>query len=149
MQKLKFILPSAEMKPAFEAFKRAFAERGEKVKAGMINPNITDFPEWLESLRRDKSTTWFVFRQPDNKLVGIVNIRNTLNADGHITCSIRPDERGSGYGTETLRLALDRARELGVVEAEILCPPGNAAARRIIRRNGLEKTDNNIYRKIL
>ncbi|MDR2648286.1 MAG: GNAT family N-acetyltransferase [Clostridiales bacterium] len=149
MEKLKFILPSAEMKPAAEAFRRVFIDSGEKHIAGMPNSNIEDFSQWLESLRRGGSTTWLVFKRPNNKLVGVVNIKHTLSENGHITCSVRPDERGKGYGTEILRLALDRARELGVVEAEIVCPAGNAAARKIIRRNGLEKVDGSVYRKIL
>ena len=150
MEKIKFILPSSEMKPAAAAFHQAFTDCGEEQIAGILSLDTFDnFTDWLDTLRLDPSTTYFVFRLSDNRLIGIVNIQHRLSKYGHISCSVRPDERNKGYGAEILRLALDRAREFGVIDAEVVCPAHNAAARKIIRRNGLEKLDATTYHKIL
>ncbi|WP_261664423.1 GNAT family N-acetyltransferase [Deinococcus sp. Marseille-Q6407] len=51
--------------------------------------------------------------------LGRVSLRHTLNdhlreSGGHIGYEIRPSQQRRGYGTLILRLALERARELGL-----------------------------------
>jgi predicted acetyltransferase len=149
MDKIKLTIPSQEMKPAVMDFLREFLDNGEKEIPGSRDlPKHDSYISWLGSLNAmDPSSipsiTYFAFRQPENKLVGVVDIRHYLTEDamheGHISFSIRPLERKRGAGTELLRLALDRARELGVIEVVIACRKDNKQAKKVIRRSGLEK----------
>lgn len=55
---------------------------------------------------------------------------------GHIGYSVRPVERGKGYGRELLRLALLRCRELGLVRVLVTCNADNVASEHVILANG-------------
>jgi predicted acetyltransferase len=57
---------------------------------------------------------------------------------------VRPSQRRNGYGTEIFRLAIDRARELGIIEVIVSCEKDNIAAQRVIRKNKLVKLDDAI-----
>ncbi len=55
---------------------------------------------------------------------------------GHIGYGVQPSARGKGYGTLVLRLALDRARELGLGRVLLTCDADNMASRGVIERHG-------------
>ena len=62
-------------------------------------------------------STFFCLDTERNIFVGAVNIRHYLNewltyAGGHIGDGIRPRERGKGYGTAMIALALDECRKM-------------------------------------
>lgn len=77
------------------------------------NEQGIDIPEgWVKD-----STYWLLTES--QQIVGAVNIRHELNdklfnSGGHIGYGIRPGERQSGYGSEILRLSLEKTRELGI-----------------------------------
>lgn len=84
------------------------------------------------------STFWLV---RGGRMVGTCNIRHALtdalrSYGGHIGYSVRPSEQGKGYGTLLLRLALDKARGLGIARALITCERPNVASARVIEANG-------------
>ena len=88
--------------------------------------------------RVPQTTFWLELEQ---KYLGRAVIRHMLNETllligGHIGYDIRPSERRHGYGTLALRLALPKARELGLERALITCDEENVASRRIIEGNG-------------
>jgi predicted acetyltransferase len=155
MEKIRLIKPSLEMKKSAMAFRQEFFHHGENEINGSCEfDRWEDYAGWLEHLRRvseDReegrlpSSTYFAFRQPDNAIVGIVDVRHFLTKEryqnGHIGYSVRPGERKKGYGTEILRLALEKAHELGIMEVYVSCDKNNAASLKVIRRNGLEKKD--------
>lgn len=109
-------------------------------------------PQWLAMLARSEredscgpglvpATTLLCVRRADERLVGMVNIRHRLNDwllnyVGHIGYSIRPDERGKGYGKEQLRLALAVCRERGLRRVLLTCDEGNRRSRRVIEACG-------------
>lgn len=73
--------------------------------------------------------------------LGRVSIRYTLNDrlrqfGGHIGYEIRPSARRKGYGTLILRLALERARELGIGDVLVTCDVDNLGSRGVIEANG-------------
>ena len=75
-----------------------------------------------------------------NKFIGRVAIRHVLNdhlmmIGGHIGYAIRPTERKKGYGNLALKLALPKARELGIEKALVTCEKDNLASRKIIEKN--------------
>lgn len=55
---------------------------------------------------------------------------------GQVDYFIRPSKRRRGYGTEILRLALDRFRERGLRRILISCAADNIGSKKIIEANG-------------
>jgi len=77
----------------------------------------------------------------NGEYIGGVRIRHYLTDEllkrgGHIGYSIRPSMRKKGYGTSILRLALPKAKELGIERALLTCDETNIASCRIIEKNG-------------
>lgn len=65
------------------------------------------------------SKTFLLIRKNDNKIVGSLNIRLSLNEKllklgGHIGYGIRPSERGKGYSKINLYLGLIKAKEFNL-----------------------------------
>jgi predicted acetyltransferase len=76
-----------------------------------------------------------------DKYIGRVSVRRELNDNlrrigGHIGYDIRPSERRKGYGTLILRLALEKAKEIGLKQVLITCDFDNIASKKIIEHNG-------------
>jgi predicted acetyltransferase len=77
----------------------------------------------------------------DNGLaVGIVRLRHTLNdklrdRGGHIGYYVRRNQRGKGYGSEILRLALLELQQLGVTRALLTVEMDNSPSVRVIQAN--------------
>ena len=72
-----------------------------------------------------------------------MSIRHTLSDHlrefgGHIGYEIRPSARRRGYGTLILKLALERARELGISPVLVTCDVDNLGSRGVIEANGGE-----------
>ena len=71
------------------------------------------------SEERVPARTYFLVRESDNKIVGMINIRTALNErlskfGGHIGYGIRPTERGKGYNKVNLYLGLKVCNEYGI-----------------------------------
>ncbi len=89
------------------------------------------------------STTYLLVRVCDNRLIGITDIRHPIEGHptlelwgGHIGYSIRPTERGKGYGREILRLVLEKCREMGLTKVMVSCAADNIRSERVIIANG-------------
>lgn len=85
--------------------------------------------------------TFFCLDTDRNIFVGAVNIRLYLNDKlvtdgGHIGDGIRPSERGKGYGTQMISLALEECDKLGIKEILMCCDKDNIASARTIIKNG-------------
>jgi predicted acetyltransferase len=77
----------------------------------------------------------------DNEFIGRLSIRDELNEfllkmGGHIGYEIRPSKRKQGYGTQILRLGLEKARELGLRKVLVTCDENNIGSKKIIEHNG-------------
>ena len=97
--------------------------------------------EYAKGLGRVPASTYFMVREEDNKIVGIVNIRHYLdnflkNVGGHIGGSIRPTERGKGYSKIQLYLCLLECKKLGLDEVMIDCEKTNIKSERAIKSIG-------------
>ena len=107
-----------------------------------------DFDHYLENLERKEASAdrvpdsvFFLLDEERGRLLGAVNIRHYLNETllregGHIGDGIRPSERGKGYGTELVRLALIECRKLGIDRVLMTCDKDNGASARTIVKNG-------------
>ena len=86
-------------------------------------------------------TTLFCYDYDKNIFIGAVNIRHYLNegllaTGGHIGDGIRPSQRGKGYGTEMIRLALQECKKLGIDKVLMTCDKNNIASAKHIMKNG-------------
>ena len=72
-----------------------------------------------------------------SEFVGRVSVRHTLNnhllkIGGHIGYYIRTSKRKMGYGKKILKLALLKAKKLGITKALVTCDEGNIGSQKII-----------------
>jgi len=76
-----------------------------------------------------------------NEFIGRVDIRHSLTENlmrigGHIGYDIRPSKRNQGYGKKILKLAVPKAKALGLTKVLITCDETNIASKKIIEANG-------------
>lgn len=121
---------------------------GEKIIPSAIAvQDHHDFPAYLKSLCRDREaggkvpeTTYFCLDCGRNIFVGAVTIRHYLTeqlyGSGHIGDGIRPSERGKGYATAMIALALREAKGLGINRVLMCCDKRNIASAKSILKNG-------------
>ena len=82
------------------------------------------------------------FLVDDDKFLGIIHIRieltpNLTRYGGHIGYAINPKYWKQGYGTQILKLGLDKARELGMKDKVLVtCDDDNIGSYKIIEKNG-------------
>lgn len=107
-----------------------------------------NFDHYLENLEfieakdgKVPDSVFFLLDLDRNILLGAVNIRHYLNEyllkfGGHIGDGIRPSERGKGYGTEIVRLALIECKKLGIDKVLMVCNKTNTASAKTIIKNG-------------
>ncbi|WP_283592128.1 GNAT family N-acetyltransferase [Clostridium butanoliproducens] len=109
---------------------------------------LTDDNSCDETVHSDwvVSSTFFVYRKMDNKIIGMVDIRHTLNDflrnyGGHIGFGVRPSERRKGYATQILNIALEQAKGLNLPKVMLACYKENEPSRKTILKCGgnLEK----------
>ena len=106
-----------------------------------------DFDYYLEHLAVKEpmnglvpESVFFLLDDERDRLLGAVAIRHYLNEyllkeGGHIGDGIRPSERGKGYATEMIRLALDECRKLGIDTGDFI-----ALEPRFMMSNGYLKS---------
>lgn len=137
---------NAELKPLFLEMAADYQTAGET----RYDAGVEDFAAYLVRLKRyasgvnlpaDRVPASEFFLLGEGKLIGRVDLRHRLNpaleiVGGHIGYDIRPSERGRGFGTLILRLALEKAREIGLEKVLLTCDADNVASAKIIERNG-------------
>ncbi|MBP5727083.1 MAG: GNAT family N-acetyltransferase, partial [Clostridia bacterium] len=122
MDRLYFETPGPDRKEDAIDYIREFQEYGSEINGvGGLHRYLEDYEGWLEKLKDDETTTpneervpaktFFLVRESDRRIVGMINIRLALNErlkkfGGHIGYSIRPTERGKGYNNINLYLGL-------------------------------------------
>lgn len=107
-----------------------------------------DFDFYLEHLELKKAegdkvpdSVFFGLDEDRDIFVGAVDIRHYLNADllqsgGHIADGVRPSERGKGFATAMIAMALEECRRMGMSRVLMTCDKTNAASARTIVKNG-------------
>ena len=102
--------------------------------------NLSKDPEYVPE-GRVPATQYIFVREEDNKIVGMLQIRQYFNAylekyGGHIGYSVAPSERRKGYASQMLKLALPKCKELGIDKVLITCIEDNIGSRKTILANG-------------
>ena len=152
MARLYLKFPALEDKEEVLEFMDEFYKSGQKISGVGGLDKVETYEKWLEKITADlkqetcaegrvPSTMFFTRRIEDNKLVGMVQVRHSLNDyllkyGGHIGDCVRPSEQGKGYATEQIGLALDFCKDLGIDKVLITCKTRNVASARTIIKNG-------------
>lgn len=130
MEKFYFEVPNIGRKEDAIDYINEFLEYGSRINGtGGLNRYTSNYEAWLEKLEQDyvkelseegaPSRTYFLVRESDKRIVGMINIRLALNEKlkkhgGHIGYSIRPTERRKGYNKINLYLGLKVCQEHGI-----------------------------------
>lgn len=137
--------PNIKYQKSFQDYTLAYRRINDDHYFNKYKKALENFEEFLKDLYNyDKgidlpqgrvpfSTFWLVH---NNEVVGVVRIRHKETTEiGHIGYDICPLYRNKGYGTQILRLALEKTSELGIRDVILTCKIDNIASRRVIEKN--------------
>lgn len=90
--------------------------------------------------------TQFWMIAPSIGYVGELGLRHHLNDNlrrfgGHIGYTVRPSQRGRGFGKLICKLGIEAARKRGIGDVLITCDDDNLASCKIIEANGGQLVD--------
>ena len=152
MERFYYEIPGLERKEDAIGFIREFQEYGSEINGtGGLNRYLEDYEGWLEKLKTDytrapseekvPARTYFLVREGDGRIVGMINIRLTLNErlrryGGNIGFSIRPTERGKGYNKINLYLGLKVCARYGIGQVLLDAALDNPASWRTMEALG-------------
>lgn len=143
----------ARKKEAIEYINEFLENNSEIHGVGALDSYINNYESWLKHLEKMRSITeigkfvpaetFFLVRENDNKIVGMIDIRLMLNDSlkkygGNIGYSIRPTERRKGYNKINLYLALKFCQKRSLKEVLLDCDSDNiASAKTMISLGGV------------
>ena len=138
--------PNKIYQKSFENYALAYGKIDDKYYFNKYKKALENFQGYLKYLQNYSkgndlpqgevitSTFWLI----DIKdVVGVVRIRHeNIECDGHIGYDISPDCRNRGYGSQILKLALEKAINIvGIEEINLTCNIENIASKKIIEKN--------------
>ena len=146
------VRPTLEQKEKALEYRKEHFSHGETIIYGSeLFDKTESYEEWLSSvtLNTDPKTvnencvvtdTFFAVRKRDDKIIGIIDLRHTLNEFlkdlGNCGYSVRPSERKKGYATEMLHQLLQVAKEAEMKELHLSVEKENTASIKAIQKNG-------------
>lgn len=148
---MKLLRPSIEYKNQVLEYKNEFIKNGDDLAGTSYLSEYDIYEEWMKFVRDNENEDtkhtevtadmFLLVREEDNKLVGMINIRHTLNDylynyGGHIGYSVKRCERRKGYAKQMLKMALERCRELKIKEVLLTCESNNIASQKTIKSCG-------------
>lgn len=169
MDRLRLVVPDISRKDEALSYIQEFLDYGSEINGvGSLDRYMNDYDGWLEKLEVDRTMepnenrvpadTYFLVRESDDRIIGMINIRHCLNENlrligGHIGYSVRPTERRKGYNKVNLYLGLLRCQELGIDEVLMDCDADNLGSARTMQALGgrlvREWYEPNIYKTVL
>lgn len=149
-EKLTLVKPSLEWQAAYAEMVQEFMQTGEDW-FNNFPLALEDFPAFVRELEDEaagvglppgvvpQQTYWLA--RDDGSLLGEIRLRPRLTPpfeqhNGHIGYNIRPSQRGKGYATQQLLLALAEARRQGLTRVMLTIDGDNPASVRVIEKNG-------------
>jgi predicted acetyltransferase len=162
MEELIFTLPESGDEIRATEFKEEFFDNNERIINGSAQLDMLDYSEWLTMTKNNREAetvnpnwvvckTFFVVRKSDNKIIGIIDIRHSieheilLNYAGHIGYSVRPTERKKGYATKMLQMGLEYLKSININKAMLGCLVDNMGSNKTIKNCGGVLTETKPY----
>lgn len=144
---MRLIRPTLEYKEQVLGYKNEFLAKGDNLAGSSYLQKYDDYEEWLKFVMDNEkedtrhtevsATVFLAVREEDNRLVGMINIRHSLNEylynyGGHIGYSVRILDRGKGYAKEMLKIALEECKKLQIHKVLLACDADNIASAKTI-----------------
>ena len=148
---MKLIRPSVNYKNEYFEYIEEIKKNNDQKKIGyaMWNENETFENMWIRIEKMQDSSKLIGMMKPtsvfwivnDNKIVGSMNLRESLNeftyyTIGNVGYYIRPSFRNKGYATEALRLAKEYYKSIKKDRILLICTDDNIASEKVILKNG-------------
>ena len=149
---IKLVRPTTELKEEALDYRQEHFKNNELIINGSELLDKTElYEEWLDSITKNTNIetvnpnwvltdTFFAIRELDNKIIGIIDLRHTLNDFlkdfGNSGYSVRPSERRKGYATEMLRQLKEYAKVCGMKELHLSVERDNIPSIKTIIKNG-------------
>lgn len=146
------VRPSLDLKEKALAYRREHFRHGETIIYGSELFDKTDsYEEWLSSVTLNTNPetvnknwvvtdTFFAIRKSDLRIIGMIDLRHTLNEFlkdlGNCGYSVRPSERKKGYAAEMLSQLLQAAKKAEMKELHISVETQNTPSVKVIQKNG-------------
>lgn len=152
---IKLVVPSRKYKDGFQNMVREYKNYDDIESEGWLEfyqDGLRDFEGYLQELKDHSEgknlpedwvtchTFWAI--DGNDKVVGVSRVRMSLDNEylkqcgGHIGYEIVPSQKRKGYGTEALRLTIEKAKELGLDKVLITCNFDNIGSIKVIENNG-------------
>ena len=152
MDRLKLEFPTiAREKDALEYIEEFYNNGSEINGTGGLQRYMDNYSDWIEKINEDlnkepdeervPAETYFLVRESDDRIVGMINIRLALNHKlwnygGHIGYGIRPSERRKGYNKINLYLALNVCANRGLEAVLLDCDKENLGSSKTMQALG-------------
>ena len=146
------VRPTIELKEQALEYRNEHFINGENIINGSeLLDQTENYEEWLANVTANTNMetvnenwvvtdTFFAIRKGDNKIIGIIDLRHSLNDFlkdfGNCGYSVRPSERRKGYATEMLRQIIGIAKNVGLSELHLSVEKSNKASINVIQSNG-------------
>lgn len=148
---LQLLKPTEWLREAYLAMVEEYLASGEEHYSQLRELSVRDFGGMLRRWRDaalgvdlgpddiQQQVLWLV--RNGREVLGTVYLRPEADPErqrktGHVGYYIRPGQRGKGYGTAMLRLAVEMLRTAGVQSVAVLCDKDNEASKRVAEKNG-------------
>lgn len=146
--------PALKYKKSFCEMVEDYRAANDTEKVHMYGAALEDFEGYVQTLHDHAkginlpnnwvpSLTYWLTNEKDD-ILGVIRIRTSLAQEyllkiaGHIGYDVPIAHRRKGYGKEMLRLALPKAKAIGLDSVLISCNTQNIASAKIIESNGGE-----------
>lgn len=143
-EKFKLVTPTIKYKRKAIKYIKEHNKYNSRINgSGLLYEYVDNYEGWLKKLDHERSIvadnvfvpneTYFLVRENDDKIIGMVNLRTELNervknSYGSIGYGIRPKERRKGYNKINLYLTLLECQRRGIKNVILSCEKDNIAS---------------------